>query len=182
MQALTVLKQLNASGGRKVADDAPAGFAPRRYADYLTQARRSGDVTAYRHYWELCVPLAVRDGLRSGDIYVPGSRRYADPSSYLFTPAQWAARRSEFCALTGKDSDAVKALEQGKAGQRVRVKLIRPPAGRRRCRGCEFPRRAARSGLGEQSRGKLRLAARTGAVTATGRTDAPGAVPGWPDW
>ena len=83
MQALTILKQLNASGGRKVPDDAPAGFVPRRYADYLTQAQRSGDVTACRHYWELCVLLAVRDGLRSGDIYVPGSRRYADPSSYL---------------------------------------------------------------------------------------------------
>jgi len=30
--------------------------------------------------------FAVRDGLRSGDIYVPGSCRYADPSSYLFNP------------------------------------------------------------------------------------------------
>jgi len=115
MRAVTVLKQLNASGGRKVPDDAPAGFVPRRYADYLTQARRSADVTAYRHYWELCVLLAVRDGLRSGDIYVPGSRRYADPSSYLFTPAQWAVRRSEFCALTGKSSDA--GFEQQPNGQ-----------------------------------------------------------------
>lgn len=59
--------------------------------------------------------LAVRHGLRSGDIYVPGSRRYADPSSYLFTPAQWAARRSEFCALADKSSDAAEALRQGKA-------------------------------------------------------------------
>jgi len=59
--------------------------------------------------------FAVRDGLRSGDIYVPGSCRYADPSSYLFTHAQWAGKRSEFCVLTGKASDAVKALEQGQA-------------------------------------------------------------------
>ena len=115
MQALTILRQLNAVGGRKVPDDAPAGFVPRRYADYLSQAQRAGDVTAYRHYWELCVLLAVRDGLRSGDIYVPGSRRYADPSSYLFTPAQWAMKRSEFCVLAGKSNDAVEALEQGKA-------------------------------------------------------------------
>ncbi|MEU8206656.1 DUF4158 domain-containing protein [Streptosporangium sp. NPDC049046] len=28
---------------------------------------------------ELCVVLALRDGLRSGDVFVPGSRRYADP-------------------------------------------------------------------------------------------------------
>jgi hypothetical protein len=63
MRALTILKQLNASGGRKVPDDAPAGFVPRRYADYLTQARRSADVTVYRHYWELCVLLAVREDI-----------------------------------------------------------------------------------------------------------------------
>jgi hypothetical protein len=27
--------------------------------------------------------VALRDGLRSGDVYVPGSRRYADPASFL---------------------------------------------------------------------------------------------------
>jgi hypothetical protein len=31
------------------------------------------------------------------------------------THAQWAGKRSEFCVLTGKASDAVKALEQGQA-------------------------------------------------------------------
>jgi len=30
MQALTILKQLNATSGRKVPDDAPPGFVPRR--------------------------------------------------------------------------------------------------------------------------------------------------------
>jgi hypothetical protein len=49
---------------------------------------KDGDVTAYRHYWELCVLMALRDGLRSGDVHVPGSRRYADPASFLLTPAQ----------------------------------------------------------------------------------------------
>ena len=53
----------------------------------------------YRHYWELCVLLALRDGLRCGDVFVPGSRRYADPASYLLTPAQWEPKRAEFCAL-----------------------------------------------------------------------------------
>jgi hypothetical protein len=42
-----------------------------------------GEDTAYRHYWELCVILCLRDGLRSGDVWVPGSRRYADPATIL---------------------------------------------------------------------------------------------------
>ena len=72
------------AGGRKVPADAPVPFVPTRYADYLAKARKSRDDTSHRHYWELCVILGLRDGLRSGDVYVPGSRRYADPATYLY--------------------------------------------------------------------------------------------------
>jgi hypothetical protein len=78
MAAVAVLKRLNDGGGRKVPADAPISFVPARYAKYLDKARRAGDETAFRHYWELCVILALRDGLRSGDVFVPGSRQYAD--------------------------------------------------------------------------------------------------------
>ena len=81
MEAVAVLKEMNRLGGRKVPADAPAGFVPAKYAGYLEKARKSGEDTAYRHYWELCVTLCLRDGLRSGDVFVPGSRRYADPST-----------------------------------------------------------------------------------------------------
>jgi len=76
MAAVAILKRLNETGGRRVPSDAPGSFVPTRYAEYLAKARKSGDDTAYRHYWELCVILGLRDGLRSGDVYVPGSRRY----------------------------------------------------------------------------------------------------------
>ena len=36
---------------------------PARYADYLAKASKSGDDTAFRHYWEMCTVLALRDGL-----------------------------------------------------------------------------------------------------------------------
>lgn len=67
---------------------------------------------AYRHYWELTVLLALRDGLRSGDVFVPGSRRYADPAAYLITPQEWTAQRTEFCQLVGKPSGASIAIAQ----------------------------------------------------------------------
>ena len=54
--------------------------------------------------------MALRDGLRSGDVYVPGSRRYADPSSFLLTPQQWEPRRLEFCHVAGKPASAAEAL------------------------------------------------------------------------
>ena len=58
--------------------------------------------------------LCLRDGLRSGDVFVPGSRRYADPSTHLYTFRQWAPRQEEYCRLVGKPAAAAHALEQGK--------------------------------------------------------------------
>ena len=43
------------------------------------RAHASGNTSAYRHFWELCVLLGLRDGLRTGDVWVPGSRRYCRP-------------------------------------------------------------------------------------------------------
>jgi hypothetical protein len=114
MAAVAILKTLNETGGRKVPADAPESFVPARYAGYLAKARKGGDDTAYRHYWELCVILGLRDGLRSGDVYVPGSRRYADPATYLYTPAQWKPRQAGYCRLVGKPARAADALEQGR--------------------------------------------------------------------
>lgn len=105
-----VLRELYATGGRQVPAGTPAGFVPTRWQDYLAQAEADGDKTAYRHYWELCVLLGLRDGLRSGDVWVPGSRRYADPASYLISKPDWNSVRAEFCQLVSKPADAAAAL------------------------------------------------------------------------
>ncbi|GII94365.1 DDE transposase [Sinosporangium siamense] len=114
MEAVAVLQGMNRLGSRKVPAGAPTGFVPARYADYLDKARKSEQDTAFRHYWELCVILCLRDGLRSGDVFVPGSRRYADPATYLYTPEQWAPRQADYCRLVGKPSDPAEAIEQGR--------------------------------------------------------------------
>ena len=71
LQAVAILAGLYAAKARKVPDGAPDGFVPARWAGYLEKAARDGDVTAYQHYWELCVLMALRDGLRSGDTLRP---------------------------------------------------------------------------------------------------------------
>jgi len=110
LEAVEILRGLNASGARRVPADAPDGFVPTRWRGYLETAARSGNSSAYRHYWELCTLLALRDGLRSGDVFVPGSRRYSDPAAYLLTPDKWADQRAEFCQLVGKPADPARAL------------------------------------------------------------------------
>ncbi len=110
LTAVDMLRELNATGRRKVFDDAPTEFVPTKWRGYLDSARKTGNTVAYRHYWELCVLLGLRDGLRTGDVFVPGSRRYADPAAYLLTPEQWEPQRGEFCRLVDKPADPARAL------------------------------------------------------------------------
>lgn len=110
LEAVAILKELNVKKARKVPDHSPDSFAPARWRPYLADAVAAGDAVAYRHFWELTVLLGLRDGLRSGDVWVPGSRRYADPASYLFTKTSWEGRRLEFCHLVGRSPDAAHAL------------------------------------------------------------------------
>ncbi|GIE98717.1 Tn3 family transposase [Paractinoplanes rishiriensis] len=122
LQAVSILTGLYATGARKVPSSAPVGFVPTKWAGYLVAAEQAGDVTAYRRYWELAVLVGLRDGLRSGDIFVPGSRRYADPASFLLTPEAWAPQKVEFCHLVGKPVEAADALAQ--AGDELHTVLV----------------------------------------------------------
>jgi len=98
--AVVLLQAMNAGGRRHVPDDAPVEFVPARWRPYLDAARAAGDANLYKHYWELCVLFALQGGLRSGEIWVRGSRRYADPASYLIAIETWPARRAEVMELT----------------------------------------------------------------------------------
>ena len=85
LAALEVLRELNAAGRTTVPEQATTAaatsFVPARWRGYLDNTRGQGRGAAYRHYWELSVLYGVRSRLRSGDVWVPGSRRYTDPTT-----------------------------------------------------------------------------------------------------
>ena len=109
LDAVDLLRELNAAGRTSVPEQAttPAAtsFVPARWRGYLDTTRGHGRGAAYRHYWELSVLYGVRARLRSGDVWVPGSRRYTDPTTLLIPAETWAAQRDDFCAVTGADAD-----------------------------------------------------------------------------
>src|ERR1700730_704578 len=97
LDAIDLLRGLNQSGRRRVADSAPTNFVPARWQSYVIDA----DGRIDRRYYELCALCELRAALRAGDVWVDGSRRYADPETYLIPHEQWPARRAEACRLTG---------------------------------------------------------------------------------
>lgn len=56
-----------------------------------------GEDKVSRRFWELALLWRLRDSLRSGDVWVEGSRRYADPETYLLDRTTWANRREDYC-------------------------------------------------------------------------------------
>ncbi len=82
LQALNLLRDLNASGKRTLPENVPTGFVKPRWRPHVFSA-----AGVDRHFYELCALAELRDRLRSGDIWVTGSRQYRDFEIYLI-PAE----------------------------------------------------------------------------------------------
>ena len=85
LEAVDLLRDLNARRQRKVPPDAPVEFVPARWRPYVID--RDGEID--RHYFELCVLWELRAALRAGDVWLETSRRYADPETYLIPRERW---------------------------------------------------------------------------------------------
>ncbi len=99
LRAVEIVRDLNITSRRRVPDDAPIDFVPARWQAYLDAARQDDRAADHRHYWELAVVYTLQAALRSGDIWVPGSRRYADPATHFIPISDWRPLRQEFSAL-----------------------------------------------------------------------------------
>lgn len=98
-EAIALLRQLNATGKRKVPAGAPFAFVTTKWRPYVTPAEGETQISFDRRYYEMCVLWELRGALRAGNIWVQGSRRYADPESYLIPRDRWPELRPEVCQL-----------------------------------------------------------------------------------
>jgi TnpA family transposase len=92
LRAVDLLRQLNAERRRVLPDETSLDFVPARWRRYVND---NPDPTERRHYFELCVLWELRGALRAGDVWLEGSRRYADPETYLIPREAWPGLRAE---------------------------------------------------------------------------------------
>jgi TnpA family transposase len=95
IEAIEVLRELNAEQIRKVPDDAPLEFIPDKWLSFVIDENQQFN----RRYYELCLLWQIREAVRAGNLWIEGSRRYANPESYLIAPARWSELRVEACRL-----------------------------------------------------------------------------------
>jgi TnpA family transposase len=108
LEAISLLRRINAENRRTVSPDAPTDFIPPKWRPYVMD--RDGRID--RQYFELCVLWELRGALRSGNVWVRSSRRYADPESYLVPASKWADIRTEVCRQTGTPEAASARLAE----------------------------------------------------------------------
>ena len=84
LAALPILRRLGADEIRKVPTDAPTQFVKDSWKEYVFAEGSTPKMPVIdRRYYELCALTTLRDALRSGDIFVKGSRQYRDFEEFL---------------------------------------------------------------------------------------------------
>jgi TnpA family transposase len=90
LAGVEVLKGMNVRQTRKVPDDAPTSFVRKRW-ETLVRTPDGLD----RRFYELCVLSELKNSLRSGDIWVQGSRQFKDFESYLLPSPRFTVQREQ---------------------------------------------------------------------------------------
>jgi hypothetical protein len=106
LEAVEVLRDMNSRRARKAPDDAPTLFVRKRW-EHLVRTPDGLD----RRYYELCVLSELKNSLRSGDIWVPGSRQFKDFEDYLLPPPRFAAQRDQKELGLAVETDCERYLE-----------------------------------------------------------------------
>ena len=102
LEGIEVLRRMNADNARKVPADAPTGFIKKRWEKLVMT-----DAGIDRRYYELCALSELKNALRSGDIWVQGSRQFKDFEDYLVPPEKFASLKqsSELPLAVATDCD-----------------------------------------------------------------------------
>uniref|UniRef100_UPI00402A7CE3 Tn3 family transposase n=1 Tax=Bacillus sp. DX2.2 TaxID=3073452 RepID=UPI00402A7CE3 len=84
LQALEILQTLNEGGRRKLPENVPTDFIKPKWMKYVYQENEIN-----RHYYEFSVFSELLNSLRSGDMWVQGSKQYKDFEDYLLPVHTW---------------------------------------------------------------------------------------------
>jgi TnpA family transposase len=85
LEAIELIRALDADQTRELPSNAPIGFVPMGWRHVVLRKAAAPD----RRMWELALAIAVREALRSGDLYLPQSRRHVNYSDMMYDHMRW---------------------------------------------------------------------------------------------
>ena len=112
LKAVEIIKQLNDGIIKKLPERLPTQFIRTRWENLIFT-----DTGISRKYYELCILSELKNYLRSGDIWVEGSRRYKDFEQYLIS-------REDFSEMKNSDNIELNVVSDSKKYLDERFKLL----------------------------------------------------------
>ena len=107
LDGIETLKTLYREHKRVVPDDAPTGFVRKSWEPYVLTA-----AGVDRPLYEIAALTELRNSLRSGDVWVPGSRQFKDFEEYMMPPEQFARMDAAGTLGIALEADGNHYLEQ----------------------------------------------------------------------
>ena len=100
LEALRVLKEMNADLKRKLPDDAPTDFIPKRLLPLVVT-----DGKVDRKAWECALLIKLQEDLRSGNLSVKHGKRFGRFEDYFLPKERWEPLRKSFFQRSGLPAD-----------------------------------------------------------------------------
>jgi TnpA family transposase len=107
LDAINVLKGMNARGSRKMPEDAPTTFVKPRWKPLVIV---NGNIDP--RFYEICALSELKNSLRSGDIWVNGSRQFRNFDEYLLPSEKFAQIKESNQLPIAIDSNCDEYLKQ----------------------------------------------------------------------
>jgi TnpA family transposase len=97
IDAIGIARRYNSGEIKHLQADTPIGFVPRRWKKMLYTD--TGNI--HPRTWEFALAFAMRDALKSGNLFLPSGRHYVSFWNLVYDDQQWEAERQQVCAEKG---------------------------------------------------------------------------------
>ncbi|MFQ5906413.1 MAG: Tn3 family transposase, partial [bacterium] len=101
VEAIELLREMNQANKRKLPEDAPLSFIPKRLQPLVET-----DGAVNKHAWECALLTVLRDEIRAGNVFVKQSKRFGRFDDFFIPDPQWRSRREAFFQRAGLPVDA----------------------------------------------------------------------------
>jgi TnpA family transposase len=100
LEAVEILRTLNTTGQRTLPEELPLACIPKRLRPFV-----GTNGTRNRRAYECAVLTALRDEIKRGNVWIPGSKRFGKLDDFFLPEATWATTRQAFFRKAGLPAD-----------------------------------------------------------------------------
>ena len=93
IQAIDLVRKLDAGEAPRLPPTAPTTFVPKE----LRRALKDQDGKLNRNAWEMGLALAIKDAMRSGDLYLPQSKQHVSFWDLTLSEPRWQEVKTSSC-------------------------------------------------------------------------------------